>query len=458
MSKEISFKSQAETILQLIGGAQNVASHTNCMTRLRITVKDLDIVKMDELSELEYVIRVQVVSGVVQVVIGPGKVVKVEKEFAQLLGPISQSSNNESSEVKATDEKFYKKILPFIQGAMGPIIGILIGCALITATFNIIKLFGYVPDAEATEFVPKMIYLLSQLGMYSVNYIGMFVAISAAKYLKSNPYIPLLFAIFIYLAPIAGVTMGPITLTQGMGGMVSVLLITIIVSKVYSVVEEYMPSVLTTAFTPFVTILIGFIGLFLIVYPIAALFNFVVIGAITYLLGSGPIVNVIGHVLVGGAWPLMVLTGSHAATMSVLYPFLETSGYLPFIAAAKLFPASVTGAGIASYIKYKNAKSRAINSSGAFTAFLGITEPLMYGSLIPNGKNFLMTLAGGAVGGLFVGLFGIKVGQGATGIFTVPSVIEPETMMLPYLLIFLGTIVVTFVLVTLFGNKVEDSK
>lgn len=91
----------AKEILPLLSGKENIDSFTNCMTRLRVTIKDSKKVNVEGLEKLSYVIQVQYVAGVHQIVLGPGIVQKVAEEFAKLVG----HESNETDENHSVKEK-----------------------------------------------------------------------------------------------------------------------------------------------------------------------------------------------------------------------------------------------------------------------------------------------------------------------------------------------------------------
>ena len=62
----------AKNILEFVGGEENITSITNCMTRLRIDVRDTDKVKMEELKNTPGVLGVTGTDNL-QVVVGQGR-------------------------------------------------------------------------------------------------------------------------------------------------------------------------------------------------------------------------------------------------------------------------------------------------------------------------------------------------------------------------------------------------
>ena len=76
----------AKIIVNLVGGKDNVVKAANCMTRLRLTIKDISLVKMDELKNTDGVLGVVEANNYLQVVLGPGKAKKVTDICVDELG------------------------------------------------------------------------------------------------------------------------------------------------------------------------------------------------------------------------------------------------------------------------------------------------------------------------------------------------------------------------------------
>ena len=65
------YKKVAEQILSTVGGAENVASVTHCMTRLRFNLKDESLSNDEKLEDISSIISVVHAGGQVQLVVGP---------------------------------------------------------------------------------------------------------------------------------------------------------------------------------------------------------------------------------------------------------------------------------------------------------------------------------------------------------------------------------------------------
>ena len=75
----------SKKILINVGGKGNIDSYTSCITRLRITVKDINKINDKELEGLEGVLGLNKNGEEIQIVFGPGKVKKAYDSFDSLL-------------------------------------------------------------------------------------------------------------------------------------------------------------------------------------------------------------------------------------------------------------------------------------------------------------------------------------------------------------------------------------
>ena len=84
MTKTMTNLEVAKNIVELIGGKNNVVKAANCMTRLRVTVKDASLVKSEELKKTEGVLGLVENGNYIQIVLGPGKAKKIKLKLKEL--------------------------------------------------------------------------------------------------------------------------------------------------------------------------------------------------------------------------------------------------------------------------------------------------------------------------------------------------------------------------------------
>lgn len=445
MSKKYSDRVMAIEILKLIGGAENVATHTNCMTRLRVTAKDDEVVDADALTELPYVIRYQFVAGVHQIVIGPGTVNRVRAEFDKLVGigePGVEDDKHETVEEKSMGQRFTS----MMQATMMPSIGALIGVALITALINILGYMGITPDTNA------FVNALKVFATFGGTAIGVYASFNLAKYLGGNPYLAMLFGMFIISeVSITQVSVFGTELTSGIGGIVGMLFTAAALSYIQRGITKFIPDSLNLVLVPFLTAIITLAISLYIIIPIAGVITMGLLAAFNFILNGSPIVYVLGCVLLAATYPLLVMSGLHMALFIVVMPIFFETGQMPLIAAAFLGGAAQLGTATGVFVKEKDKdpQIKEIYIAGAPAAVLGIIEPLMYGINVPKAKPLMLALVAAGIGGLAIGLSGMQMGYALAGLIGALS-FETVPQMVLYAAIWIGTAAVGFALTTVF--------
>ncbi|WP_313350743.1 PTS transporter subunit EIIC, partial [Exiguobacterium sp.] len=230
------------------------------------------------------------------------------------------------------------------------------------------------------------------------------------------------------------------------GTVFPVLLTVWVMAKIEQQVRKRTPETLDLLVTPFVTVLVtGFLAL-------------IVIGPIGTLLGKGisfvlvffyEQFSVVAGLLFGGLYSTIVITGMHHSFHAIEAGLLADKSIgknflLPIWSMANV---AQGGAGLAVYFLTKNVKLKALALPSAFSAFLGITEPVIYGVNLRLGKPFIGGAIGGAIGGGYVVL--TQVAANAYGLTGIPmiAIVAPlgATNLINYLVGFVIAVVTAFV-------------
>lgn len=424
----------AEQILKNVGGKDNLVSIAYCMTRLRLNVNNTSSVQKNELKKIEGVLGVVEQDGQMQVVLGPGRVVKVANE----LGKITGMQVGELDEAKIRKDDLNKKnatpfklLLRKISSIFIPLIPAFIACGLVTGINNII--IKFVPEFAKTPFGG----IFGVIGGAVFFGLSLFVGVNAAKEFGGSPMLGGTMAAVITVPALANVQIGGAALVPGRGGVIAVLLVVAFSSWLEKQIRKYIPEVLDLFLTPLLTVLIaGFAAIF-ILQPAGGFISDAIGTAVKAAIQSGGAVT--GFVL-GGTFLPLVMTGLHQGLTPIHADLLKTAGQnllLPILAMAG---AGQVGAAIAVYVKTKNKRLKKTIMSGLPVGILGVGEPLIYGVTLPLGKPFLGACIGGAFGGAFNAALGVAaLSMGLSGI-PLAALITPGTM-----LFYLGGVIVAYV-------------
>ncbi|CAM4251615.1 glucose PTS transporter subunit IIA [Paenibacillus typhae] len=218
--------------------------------------------------------------------------------------------------------------------------------------------------------------------------------------------------------------------------------------------ERKLPASLRLFFVPLFTILVTGVLTFLLVGPVLTEASSLLADATMWIYNLSP---VIAGVVLGGLWQLIVIFGLHYAFIPVLINNITTLQYDPVNAILSASVFAQVGAALGVFLKSRNAKVRSIAGPAAISAFMGVTEPAIYGISLPYKKPFVMAGIAGAVGGgITAAMSATMFGFGGGGIFAAPMFINPaglDNSFYAYVIASAVAVVIATVLTYLFGFK-----
>lgn len=444
----INYENIAKQILDAVGGADNVITVENCMTRLRFTLKNKAKARKEVLEKIEGVKGVFAKEGKYHVVMG-SEANDIYKIYVKE-GTISeQNSSNEQPEGKTS---FWDRIMDTITGSITPIIPIIIPSGLMLVLANLLVSLKVV-TAESELF--SFLNLIGNAGYY---FLPIFIGYFAAKKMNTNPCLGMLLgAILLYpdlSAAIAsegglhffGLTIPSVSYSST---IIPILLAVWVLSYVEKFINKILPKMARNIIGPFLTILIMAPLTLLVIGPIGDYFGKAITSLFTGLFNSG--LGWIAVGLLGMAFPVIVAAGAHIALVPLMINFIMTKGYDPFLlTAGTAYNMAATGVALAVMIKSKNKELKGVAASAVLSGVMGITEPALYGIAIPLKKTMVGLFAGGLVGGLTAGLLDFKVYvPGLQGPLVLPTYADQGNNLLVSIIVMVVSTLVAF-LVTYF--------
>ncbi|HSH35089.1 PTS transporter subunit EIIC [Schnuerera sp.] len=461
-------KELAKKILELVGGKENIITVTNCMTRLRLRIKDMSNVQMEELKNTEGVLGVTGTDSL-QVVVGPGKARKLADIFVEEFGLTGDSVVTEDWEGTKADIKSRQKKGPLkagletIAGIFIPLIPAIIAAGIFNGFASLISTLqgnGNLPTSNTWNFIQLM---FSLIGAAFLGYFAIYTGVNAAKRFGATEAlggmigamtigaqinsISELFGLYNAEVPLNSI------LTTGKGGIIGVILGVYLLSKIERKVRKVVPDVLDLIVTPLVTLLITGLALVLVIMPVSGFISDGLVSALSVIINSdNTIVSVISGYILAAVFLPMVLLGLHHGLIPIYAIQLESMGGVSLFPVLAMAGAGQVGAAIAIYLKAKKVDNQRIQSviTGALPAgVLGIGEPLIYGVTLPLGKPFVTAGLGAGFGGAYV--MATKVlatAWGPSGLVALP-LMQPDSM-LNYFLGIIISYVGGFIMTTLF--------
>mgnify|MGYP002655985820 FL=1 len=458
----MNYQKTAKELTKLLGGKGNVISATHCATRLRLVMKDEDRIDKEAIEELEGVKGAFSSSGQFQIIFGTGSVNKVYEPFAREAG---LETDDEKPKPASHDEAVKQKMNPLARFAKTlsnifvPIIPAIVASGLLMGLLGMMKAFKWV-DASSPIF-----QMLDMFSSAAFIILPILIGVSAAKEFGGNPYLgAVIGGIMIHpnlLNPWGLIEAKPeymhlfnfdIALLGYQGTVIPVLLTVYLMCLIEKNLRKVVPNSIDLLVTPFVTVIVTGFVTFIAVGPLGRMLGTGISSALTFVYDHA---GFLAGLIFGGAYSLIVLTGVHHSFHAIEAGLLNDIGRNYLLPIWAMSNVAQGGAGLAVFFLTKRAKTKEIALPAAFSAFLGITEPVIFGVNLRYRKPFIAAMIGGAVGGAFV-VF-TKVAANAYGLTGIPMIAIAAPFGLQnvvnYVIGMLIAVAVSFILTIIFKVK-----
>ncbi|PLR94693.1 PTS transporter subunit EIIC [Bacillus sp. T33-2] len=439
----------ARKLLEQLGGASNIASFTNCMTRLRVTPVNPALVNKDGIKRIDGVLGV-VEEETLQIILGPGKVTRVTDEFGKLVAAsgdinLKERATATKSELNQKNATPFKLFLRKIASIFIPLIPALVASGLITGISRAIIQAGWL-NAES-----QLAMILTTIGGGLFAYLGILVGINAAKEFGGSPALGGLAGVLIINPAIANITLFGEALVPGRGGLIGVLLAAVFIALVEKRVRRFVPQSLDIIVTPTIALLITGIVTYIVFMPLGGMISDAITKGLLAVLDIG---GVVAGFILGATFLPLVVTGLHQGLTPVHLELINSIGDDPLLPILAMGGAGQVGAAFAIYFKTKKKRLKRAIGGALPSGMLGIGEPLIFGVTLPLGRPFLTACLGAGVGGAFQAHFDIAtIAVGVSGLPLAFIVNTGEVLL--YLAGLLIAYAAGFIFTYLFGFKDE---
>lgn len=464
------YENLAKEILENVGGKENINSLTHCVTRLRFHLKDESKANDEALKNNPGVVTVMKSAGQYQVVIG-NHVPLVYADVCELAG----ISNGTQQVEEEAPQGLFNKLIDIISGCFQPILGPLCAAGIIK---GLNALLVFILGSSFSNSGTYMI--LNAIGDSIFNFLPIILGYTAAKKFNVNVIVGMIIGATLCYPTIqtdtlsaAGKAIGTLPFigsyyTKFIGipfvsgnytsTVVPVICIVALAAQIQKIAKKFVPEMLQNFFVPFFVLIISLpIGL-LVIGPVVSLLTTVLSNMFAGLYAFSPIVTAF---VIGALWQCLVIFGLHWALVPMAMVNIGNLGYDTILPGMLGTTFAATGVLAAMYLKLKDENKKALAIPGVISAFCGVTEPAIYGFLLPEKTPFVFSCIGGAVGGAIMGTVAAKQYViGGLGIFSVVNYISPKgnaTGMIVSLIAGAVSLVVGFVLTMIF-YKTNDQQ
>lgn len=469
-------KSVAQRVLKDVGGAGNIVAAAHCATRLRLVLKNQDKVDQAAIDNDEDLKGSFLNAGQFQIIVGPGDVNEVHKHLIAAGAP--EASKDDLKSIAAKQGNIVSRFIKTIADIFVPLIPVLVGGGMLMALNSLLTSKGIFGPQAVIELFPEWADFADIVNLLSAApfaFLPVLVGFSATKVFGGNPYLgltmgaamvsPALMNGYNVAASLAGAegtdpmkywNLFGLQVQQAgyQGTVLPIMLVAFILSHIEKFFHKVLKGTIDFIFTPTLTILItGFLTFLLVGPPMFQLGTWLGEGINWLYTVAGPL----GGLIFGTFYAFIVMTGMHQAFPPIEMSLWATGGSFIFVVASMSNVAQgAAAAGVA--LTTKNKKIKGIASAAAPSAFLGITEPAMFGVNLALRWPFYIAIVSAGIGSMVTSILGIKAGKlGAAGYLGFPSIEATVGAGIPG---FLGCLVLTtviaFVASFIWGKKVES--
>ncbi|MDR3128383.1 MAG: PTS transporter subunit EIIC [Bifidobacteriaceae bacterium] len=490
-----------QAIFDKVGGLDNVVKIYSCMTRVRLKIRDLAKVNIGQLKAIPEVLGIVEDADTIQVVIGPGKSVKVADLMAQMAGvkqgdeivinsadqtktannklakslPASDNlavettaqtnnlSNRQMAEVKAKEVKAQqkkkqknglgKKILKSIAAVFVPLIPGMVGAGLIAGIGSVVSNMIVGGQLSGEPWTSVVLYTgIIQKALFS--YLAIYCGINAAKEFGGTAVIGGIIGGISLLPGITDKQTIPNifdggVLTSGQGGVIGVLLVVWLACLLEKWCRKWVPDSLDIIVTPTIVLIIISAIELLFIMPLAGYISQGLVGGINWILFVG---GPISGFILGSVFLPMVMFGLHQILTPIHMEMIANQANTPLLPILAMAGAGQVGAALALIVKcHKNKELMGLIKGALPVGILGIGEPLIYGVTLPLGRPFITACLGGGIGGAIIGgIGGIgAIAIGPSGLALLPLIYQGKWLF--YLISLLSGYLGGFILTYFFG-------
>lgn len=458
------FKEDALKVIEGVGGKDNISSVTHCMTRLRFVLKDPKLANIPELEKIKSVKGTFSNAGQFQIIIG-NNVGSFYKTMTAMF-ELKEVSKEENKEYAKKNMKPLERFLSTMAEIFVPLLPALICGGLILGFRNIIGdiQFNGHTLAQTSQFWATVYNFLWLIGEAIFHFLPVGITWSVVRKMGGSQILGIVLGITLVSPQLMNAyNIGKATPETWNFGLFSIdkvgyqaqvipailagLTMSFIETKLNKIVHEAVRIVIV----PIISLVITVFLAHAIIGPIGRILGDFV-GYIFQIALTGKFA-VIGSIIFGFLYAPLVITGIHHTTNAVEFTLVQQIGGTMIFPLLALSNISQATASLAMTFASKTVK-KDVAIPASISAYLGVTEPAMYGVNIRYKYPMICAMIGSACGAAICGFFGIMANSigvgGLPGILT----IKPQYW-LPYLAAMIISISVTFILTFIYTKKVE---
>ena len=405
---------KANQIIEAVGGKDNIASASHCMTRLRLVLKDESKASDDKVKAIDGIIGVAHAGGQYQIIVGqsvPKVYEEVLKNGVAAGGVIDE--NLDQTKTKPTLKSIGGSILNYLSGTMVQMIPIMIGAAMFKTVQvvlgpDLLKLIT--PESD----LYRLMDLLYNAGFY---FMPIYIGYAAAKKLNASPVLGMFMGGVLIVPDLINIVNAgepftvyglPMRLVNYSQSVMPVIICVWLLSYVEKFFKRVIPDALSTIFVPFLTMAVMIPVALCAAAPIGSVLGDLVGGGLNAMAAHG---GALASLVISALWEFLVMTGMHQV---VLLPgiinLLSGNPDTCVMVSAGNATWAAFGMALGAFLRLKDKKEKSLAGGYFVSGFVGgVTEPALYGIGMKYKKPFICLAIGGALAGLYTGLTHVTI-------------------------------------------------
>ncbi len=449
------YQKSAKEVLHAIGGADNIVSAAHCATRLRLVIADNSKADKKTLENIDGVKGVFEAQGQLQIIFGTGEVNKVYEQFVKL-GNIGVSSTEELKKQAAKQGNIFQYMIKTLGDIFVPIIPAIVASGFLMGIMN--SLDFMVNNNFLNIDTSSSLYVFANLFSNTAYvFLPILIGFSAAKVFGGNPFLGAVMGMIMihpnlqnaWTVASEGVkAMQPvffglysIEMVGYQGHVIPIIISVWVMSEIEKRLHKVVPAMFDLFVTPLVSVFVaGYLALS-IIGPVFVKLENGILDGVQYLIGL-PLG--IGSFVMGIFYAPTVVMGIHHMYTTIDLGQIGKFGVTYWLPLASACNIAQGAACLAVGLKARDPKIKSLGLPSSFSAFLGITEPAIFGVNLRFFRPFIAGCIGGAAGAMYASLTHIgATGTGVTGIFGILLFLDYP---LHYIVLFILSSAVAFVI------------
>lgn len=464
------YTNDAKELLHLVGGRENIAAVSHCITRMRFVLNDPKKADIQKIEAMKVVKGSFTQAGQFQVIIG-NTVSDFYNDFIAVAGIEGVSKDAVKSAAKQ-NQNVVQRIMTALAEIFAPLIPAIIVGGLILGFRNCIDslyLFenGTKTLCDISQFWSGVDHFLWLIGEAVFHMLPVGICWSVTKKMGTTQMLGIVLGLTLVSGQllnayaVAGTAAADIPkwdfgfVQVDMIGYQAQVIPAILAAFTLVYLEKFFrkicPSVISMIVVPFCSLVLSVMAAHFVLGPIGWKIGSV-ISSVVYAGITGPLRIVFGAIF-GFVYAPLVITGLHHMSNAIDLQLIADFGgtmLWPMIALSNIAQGSAVLGMI--YLQKNDAQAQEVNIPSCISCYLGVTEPAMFGVNLKHSYPFICGMIGSACAAIVC--VATNSTANAIGVGGLPGILsmQPQSM-LTFAICMLIAVAVPFVLTVMVGKK-----